>query len=283
MRQPIHFPSLLALALACGGLAACGNISRGIAPDGLHAQTLRWPDPASTPYMHRGGTYPDPAQLRRLQAGMSKAQIMALIGPPHFNEGFAGVREWDYLFHLRAPDSGQMEACQYKILFDDHQIARSFYWRDPACAHDIEPPAPPAAASAAPPANPLVGQTLRLSADALFGFDQYAVAAITPSGREELDALAGKIQAAGAAVKHITITGYTDRLGGAAYNVALSRKRAQSVQAYLEEHGVPAQEIQAEGRGAADPVVSCEQHGRAARIVCLAPNRRVEVRVSGEA
>lgn len=42
---------------------------------------------------------------------------MALVGPPHFSEGFVAVREWNYLFHLRDPETGAVRVCQYKVLF----------------------------------------------------------------------------------------------------------------------------------------------------------------------
>jgi outer membrane protein OmpA-like peptidoglycan-associated protein len=41
--------------------------------------------------------------------------------------------------------------------------------------------------------------------------------------------------------------------------------------------GVPADAIQVEGRGKADPVVQCPKQARAKLIACLAPNRRVEL------
>ena len=45
----------------------------------------------------------------------------------------------------------------------------------------------------------------------------------------------------------------------------------------LVQGGVPAASISAEGRGAAEPIVQCEQRNRRELIACLAPNRRVQI------
>jgi outer membrane protein OmpA-like peptidoglycan-associated protein len=147
-------------------------------------------------------------------------------------------------------------------------IARSFYWHPSTCAEALNPPA-----KAAPPAV----ERFTLSADALFAFDKYAVADIKPGGRTQLDALAKKLAAAKVKDAHVHVIGYTDRLGGDAYNQKLSARRAATVRDYLVGHGVSADRIDAEGRGEADPVKTCNDRNRARLIACLAPNRRVVV------
>lgn len=68
-------------------------------------------------------------------------------------------------------------------------------------------------------------------------------------------------------------TGYTDTTGSADYNLELSRKRANSVKAYLIERGVRTANVIAKGVGEADPAVANEtRQGRE-------QNRRVEVRL----
>ena len=260
------------LLIALGGLGACGNVSRNIAPDGSHAEQLVWPAPDSVTPMHQGGTFPVVANLRLIAAGMNKQQIMALLGAPHFHEGVWGVHEWNYLFNFRKPGTDEVTQCQYKVLFDDHQLARSFYWKPESCAELIHPPV---VADKHEPKE----QTFTLSTDALFIFDKSDAADIKPDGREQLAALAKKIAAAGPGVASIRVVGYTDRIGSDAYNDALSKRRAETVMSYLEEHGVAADKISAEGRGKADPVVECTQSKRVELIDCLSPNRRVEVKV----
>jgi outer membrane protein OmpA-like peptidoglycan-associated protein len=263
--------AVLATALlAAGMLAACGNLSHGITKDGTHAQQMVWPKPADTIALHLGGTFPNLDDLRQVQAGLNKNQIIALIGPPHFNEGFAGVREWNYLFNFRGAD-GSVTQCEYKILFDDHKLARSFYWNPESCADFLNPPA-----KAEPKA-----ERFTLSTDALFAFDKYGLSDIKPEGREELDALARKLTADGTHEEHIHVIGYTDRLGSTDYNRTLSERRAATVRDYLVGKGIEAGHIDAEGRGEGDPVKACEDTDRAKLIACLAPNRRVVVEAEG--
>lgn len=256
--------------LAMGVLAGCGSLSHGITRDGAHAQQLVWPKPADTIALHRGGTFPNLDNLRQVQAGLNKNQIIALIGPPHFNEGFVGAREWNYLFNFRGTD-GAVTQCEYKILFDDDRNARSFYWNPEACADLLNPPA-----KAAPQV-----ERFTLSTDALFAFDKYTLSDIKPGGREELDALAQKLTAPDAKAEHIHVMGYTDRLGNTGYNQKLSERRAATVRDYLVGKGVAADQIDAEGRGEADPVKTCDDKNRAKLIACLAPNRRVVVEAEG--
>ena len=269
--------ALTVALLAAGMLAGCGNLSHGITKDGTHAQQLVWPQPSDTIALHKGGTFPNLDNLRQVRAGLTKDQIIALIGPPHFNEGFVGVREWNYLFNFRK--DGQVTQCEYKILFDENKLARSFYWHPESCAGVVTPAREgwtlPLTKAYATGSVTLVGTTL--SADALFAFDKYRLADIKPAGRAELDTLAGKLTADGARAEHIHVIGYTDRLGSAAYNQTLSESRAATVRDYLVSHGVAADRIDAEGHGAADPVKTCDGTNRAKLIACLAPNRRVVV------
>lgn len=258
--------------LAAGLLAGCGSLSHGITKDGSSAQRLVWPKPADTIALHRGGTFPNLDNLRQVQAGLTKNQIIDLIGPPHFNEGFVGVREWNYLFNFRGKD-GAVTQCEYKILFDDNKLARSFYWNPESCADFL---APPAAVAAAPKTKQFT-----LSADALFAFDKYRLSDIKPQGRDELDALARKLTAPDATAERIRVIGYTDRLGSADYNQKLSERRAATVRDYLVGKGVASDHIDAEGRGEADPVKTCDDRARAKLIACLAPNRRVVIEASG--
>lgn len=69
----------------------------------------------------------------------------------------------------------------------------------------------------------------------------------------------------------IEIDGYTDSTGGAAYNQALSQRRAQSVSSYLVRKGIDQQRTLVQGFGETHPVASNDTaEGRA-------QNRRVEL------
>ncbi len=263
---------VLAVLLATGALGACGNISHKVAQDGSSAEQLVWPEADNVVPMHKGGTYPALDALRGIHAGMNKQQITSLIGTPHFQEGVFGVREWNYLLNLRQGGSDDVTACQYKILFDDKKLARSFYWKPASCADLLKPVVDEEAPQ----------KTFTLSSDALFGFDRSAVDDILPGGMTQLDALAADIVKDVDHVGTIRVLGYTDRLGTDTYNNALSAKRAYAVMHYLVKKGVPQARIEAVGLGEAEPVrADCADQSRQALIACLAPNRRVEVRVSG--
>lgn len=142
--------------------------------------------------------------------------------------------------------------------------------------------APPAAAAPAV-AEPRVTRLERivLEADAWFHFDRSAPEHMRPEKVAELDALAAQIVAM-KRVDRVRVLGYADELGGIEYNLRLSLARAETIRAYLIARGVSAAAIRTEGRGEADPIASCENvASREARIACLAPNRRVEIEVSG--
>lgn len=227
--------------------------------------------------MHKDGTFPDGVNVRHVQAGMTKNQIIALIGPPQFHEGMWGVREWDYVFHFRTSDSRAAAVCQYKVLFDTHKLARSFYWKPASCADFVKVDAK---------VNPLdkaVPQQLTLSSDALFGFNRSSVDSLASGGREKLDALAAKVVQRGDHVTRVQVLGYTDPLGSDVYDNTLSNKRAYAVLKYLVKQGVPAGRITAAGLGSSDLVrTDCHQSERKALIACLKPNRRVEIQVFGK-
>lgn len=273
MRQATrNAAALSAVLIGAALLAGCGSLSQGIKSDGSGAQQLVWPKPSDVNALHPGGTFPNLDNLRQVQSGLNKSQIMALIGPPQFGEGFGGVHEWNYLFNFRK--DGAVTQCEYKILFDDHMLARSFYWNPESCKDFLNPPAPAAV-------KPEV-ENFTLSADALFAFNKYKLADIKAGGRDQLDDLASKLNAPDVKAEQVEVVGYTDRIGSDAYNMKLSNERADTVRDYLVSKGVMADRISAEGRGEADPVKQCDDTNRAALIACLAPNRRVVVTVSAK-
>jgi outer membrane protein OmpA-like peptidoglycan-associated protein len=75
----------------------------------------------------------------------------------------------------------------------------------------------------------------------------------------------------------VQVEGYTDSVGGDAYNQKLSENRANAVHDFLVQNGVPAANVTAVGYGKADPVASNDTTAGRAQ------NRRVNLVVSGHA
>lgn len=136
---------------------------------------------------------------------------------------------------------------------------------------NYDAPAPEVApAPVVAPAEP--AKEFVLSGDFLFDFDK---SNLTAQGKSVLNNVAKEIKAHGA--KNVTVTGYTDRLGSAQYNLKLSQARANTAKAYLQAQGVKAN-IKAVGRGKANQVKACKGETGQALKDCLKPNRRVVIR-----
>jgi outer membrane protein OmpA-like peptidoglycan-associated protein len=78
----------------------------------------------------------------------------------------------------------------------------------------------------------------------LFGFNK---ANLTDEGKAKLDSLLGNTQSMPRYI--IEVQGYTDRTGPRDYNLALSRRRADTVVRYLVDKGVPLRRIHMIGLG----------------------------------
>ena len=267
---PVGLALLVMLTLVA--MTGCGNVSRGVARDGSGAAQPVWPSPGGVTPTHKGGTFPLRAQLQSLRYGMNKQQIAALIGYPHFNEGVWNVREWNYVFNFRDEGSDSITVCQFKALFDEEKLARSFYWLPQPCSAYMAVPMS-AAMEKAPE------QQATLATDALFRFDRASIEDITGGGRDQLEQLARNLLAREGHVRSIHILGYADRLGSDDYDFSLSGHRAYAVMSYLVSRGVPAGLMTAAGRGKADAIIQCPDAAHDTLIACLAPNRRVVVQV----
>ena len=177
---------------------------------------------------------------------------------------------------------------------------RTGYWTPAmaivACDPDLvpKPPAPapapavaaaPAAPAAAPPPAPAPApqvQKITLASKALFDFDK---AVLKPEGMAAIDSeIIAKLKDV-QKLELVLVTGHTDRIGSQAYNQKLSERRADAVRNYLVSKGVAKDKIETLGMGKTQPVpgVTCTMTAMKELIACLAPNRRVEVEVKGEA
>ncbi|HVJ38185.1 MAG TPA: OmpA family protein, partial [Stenotrophomonas sp.] len=185
-------------------------------------------------------------------------------------EGY-GAREWDYLFHLQAPD-GQMQQCRFKVVFDNKSLARTLLWAPTTCA-DLLAVAP------APTGQALVERKFSVSTDALFPYAKWSARDMSGHGRTRLEEIAAQLR--GATGVQVELLGYTDRIGSAEANQVLSQRRADSVREVLIGAGVPAASIVARGMGES-AAVDCSEHlPMAEQIACMAPERRVEIVAQG--
>jgi OOP family OmpA-OmpF porin len=271
----------LVLPVACAWLlltTGCSTLTAHAPPAGQAQGEVTFPDPAKSTVPE--GVYVSPESLRQVTPGMSKDQLYKLLGTPHFDEGVFGVKQWNYILNFRRDDGeADFSRCQYQIDFDAKHRVQTTHWKPESCRlivdgpKPVEAPAALAAAAAPAPMPTLPSDPIRLSADALFAFNS---ADLTEEGRESLGQFMQEVLVA-SQLQDILVVGYTDRIGSKQANLRLSRQRAESVQGYLIQGGVPANAIHSEGRGEASPVVQCTDKNRAALIACLSPNRRVEL------
>src|SRR5882724_11219110 len=121
---------------------------------------------------------------------------------------------------------------------------------------------PPAAKPAAPKPEKITS-----ASTVNFDFDRYV---IRPDARTKLDDMVGKLR--DVTLEVVIAVGHADRLGGDAYNMKLSVRRADSVKAYLVSKGIAASRVYTEGKG---------NTKNKDLIACLEPNRRTEIEAVG--
>jgi OmpA-OmpF porin, OOP family len=138
-------------------------------------------------------------------------------------------------------------------------------------------------AAPAPAPAPVVAPRRRVtfSAESLFGFDR---SEINPEGRAALDQFARELD--GTQFDMVEVEGHTDRLGSNDYNQTLSRQRADAVKSYLVTTGrVDPMKVTASGKSESSPVTKPQDcvgsKATAQLVICLAPDRRVDVDVVG--
>ena len=204
-----------------------------------------------------------------------------VVGPPVYIQPPFVVYDRPAYYSEPAYYVGALAAAAYPPPPPPYYSAPAYYAdAAPARAEPAYPPPPPPVVKPVP-----APKRFTLSADALFDFDR---AIVKPEGRRQLDKLAADLKRAKFDVINIamvTVTGHTDRFGSAAYNMRLSMRRAEAVKAYLVELGIPAAKIVATGKGETHPVTKpgeCKGDKATKELkVCLQPDRRVEIEVSG--
>jgi outer membrane protein OmpA-like peptidoglycan-associated protein len=96
---------------------------------------------------------------------------------------------------------------------------------------------------------------------------------LTPQATQIVDQAAKNAETT--KVTQLTVTGHTDTVGSDAYNMRLSRRRAESVAAQLEKDGIPSSEIEIVAKGKRDLLVPTADGVREPQ------NRRVQIVYSG--
>lgn len=107
---------------------------------------------------------------------------------------------------------------------------------------------------------------LNMPNEVTFGVDQTV---LNTSAKQVLNSIA--LVAQEYPKTKLTVFGYTDSTGSAAYNLRLSQVRAAEVSGYLIDLGLPSQRVSAVGKGETNPIATNKtREGRA-------QNRRVEI------
>jgi outer membrane receptor protein involved in Fe transport len=133
-----------------------------------------------------------------------------------------------------------------------------------------EPDAEPAAYVPPPVQAPTPLPAVAHSYMVFFDFNK---SDLTPQALSIVDQAAKN--AAPAKVTQLTVTGHTDTVGSDAYNMRLSRRRAESVAAELEKQGIPSSEIEIVAKGKHDLLVPTADGVREPQ------NRRVQIVYAG--
>lgn len=183
-----------------------------------------------------------------------------------FTKNWAGRLEYQWVSNVGNSN-------QIGLSSDIHSVTAGVVYR--FGQHDDAPVVAPVEAA------PVEAKTFNLKSDVMFGYDS---ATLTDEGKAAITELYNSPDMQAAKDRSTTVIGYSDRTGQAEYNQQLSARRAQAVADQLVALGMPAANIQTEGRGANDSVTgsTCDNQTGNALISCLAPDRRVVVQISGQ-
>jgi outer membrane protein OmpA-like peptidoglycan-associated protein len=269
---PLFLASLSALLMACGGPAippqelndahtAYNEASKGPAADLAPAQldTAKQALAQADDNFQKDG--PDEKTKDLAYIAQRRAQIAAAEG---------GREKAD---RKRAASDKDFKNAQIQGL-ENYQKTKEDLAREKAARVEAERKAAAAMASLneiAKVKEESRGVVITLSGSVLFATGK---SDLLPIAKEKLNQVAKALTDQG--FKSIVVQGYTDSVGSATDNDALSLRRAQSVRDYLVSKGVPSEKATAEGKGQSNPVASnSTPDGRA-------ENRRVEIVVTPE-
>jgi OmpA-OmpF porin, OOP family len=216
-------------------------LSKGDYDAGNYANSDRWAEAATTA---AGGQAPKPTQVsdwqlpstvvpemttarQRLQTALDKEG--GNVAPIETARAQVGWDCW-----------AERQSIDYTFLPADIAACRQYYYDNIAKVEAAVAPKPAAAAKPEPPKDYLV-------------FFDWNKATLTPEAKKIIaDAVA---QAKSIGAKSVKVVGYTDRSGSPQYNLGLSVRRAEAVEAEIGRLGIPPANVAVEGKGEADPLV----------------------------
>lgn len=124
-----------------------------------------------------------------------------------------------------------------------------------------------------------VGEGIKITFDSglMFDFDSYN---LTPGTKENLTSLAKTLNKYDDT--NILIEGHTDKTGSEDYNLALSEKRANAVENYLEQLKVSRNRITTEGYGEVQPISANDSENRRVEVAIYANKKMKKAAEKGQ-
>jgi outer membrane protein OmpA-like peptidoglycan-associated protein len=124
-----------------------------------------------------------------------------------------------------------------------------------------------------------VGEGIKITFDSglMFDFDSYS---LTPGTKENLTALAKTLNKYDDT--NILIEGHTDKTGSEDYNMALSEKRANAVEDYLQMQKVKGGRITTEGYGEIQPISETDSENRRVEVAIYANKKMKKAAEKGQ-
>lgn len=139
----------------------------------------------------------------------------------------------------------------------------------------VPAPAPPPVVIYAPTPAPVVVPRKIVLDEATLHFAN-GKAILSPEGRDAVNKVASDLKGINAPYQ-VVVKGHTSKVGKAAFNLQLSKQRAEAVARVLVEAGIPAEDIRSEGLGFSQPRV--KEVTKADQAI----NRRVEIEIRTKA
>jgi outer membrane protein OmpA-like peptidoglycan-associated protein len=189
----------------------------------------------------------------------------AIYGWVGISLGFRPVRFAPKLAQKAQPEPVEPEPVEP----DPPPMAAAPIPQEPAHVHEPLPPSPEL--------NALIDDAVQVSRTELLApvLFQYDSVDLEPSSVAMLHEVARMLNQERKRIELVAVIAYADNQGSAEYNLALSGRRARHVRDWLVAHGVAAERLTTEARGASEPVEVGERADQQ-------QNRRVTFRVLRE-